>query len=292
MKRNSILFAGCGDLGIRCGSILLSKGWEVAGVRRDPSHLPGGFRRCAADYTQPGGLDVAGALRPDFVVASFNPSDRTVDGYRRGFTLAAQNLLAGLGEHRPGAVLMISSTRVFAERDGGWVDETSPLSSDDPRALAIIAAEQLLRESAHRVSVVRFSGIYGATDGRLLRKVRRGELAPRSETPRYGNRIHRDDCAGFLVHLLERAAAGGELAPVYIGTDDLPAPQWQVERWLAAQMGLPAAPASTPAPPDGFMPAGHKRCSNRLLRASGYRLLYPDYRSGYRAVLAAGDEVP
>ena len=286
MKRNSILFAGCGDLGIRCGSILLEKGWEVAGVRRDPSQLPAGFRRCAADYTLPGGLDIAGSLRPDYVVASFNPSDSTVDGYRRGFTLAAQNLLEGLGEHRPTAILMASSTRVFAERDGGWVDETSPLSTDDPRALAIIAAEQLLRESPHRVSVVRFAGIYGATGGRLLRKVRRGELA-HSETARYGNRIHRDDCAGFLVHLLERAEAGTELAPVYIGVDDLPAPQWQVERWLATRLGLPAVPASTPAPSGGFMPAGHKRCSNRLLRASGYRLLYPDYRAGYGAVLAA-----
>jgi len=286
MKRNSVLFVGCGDLGIRTGRILLEKGWLVTGARRDPSRLPPGFARVAADYTRRGDLDFLGKSRPDYVVASFNPSDRTVEGYRRGFTQAAQNLLAGLGDHRPAGILMVSSTRVFAERDGGWVDEDSPLASDDPRALAIIEAEQALRQSPHPVCVLRCAGIYGAPDGRLLNKVRRGEWGA-GQAQRYGNRIHRDDCAGFMAYLLEAMAAGRPLAPVYIGVDDLPASQVEVERWLAQRLGLPRNPNWNPAATTETFQMGHKRCSNRLLHASGYQLLYPDYRSGYEAVLAA-----
>ena len=291
MKRNSILFVGCGDLGGRCGRLFLDRGWHVAGVRRNITGLPAGFSGTAADYTLPGSLDFSEAWQPDYVVATFTPSDRSVDGYHRGFTLAALNLLAGLGGHRPKAILLASSTRVFAEQNGGWVDEDSALAEHDSRALAIIAAEQLLQASAQRVCVIRFGGIYGAPGGRLVQKVRRGELSP--EQPlRYGNRMHRDDCAGFLAYLVERLEAGEELAPVYIGVDDLPAPQAEVERWLAATMGLPAGPAkSLPGsdkPPGMAIVSGHKRCSNRLLHASGYRLLYPDYHSGYAAVLAAG----
>jgi nucleoside-diphosphate-sugar epimerase len=289
MKSNSILFIGCGDLGCRSGERLLASGWQVAGLRREPSRLPAGFVGIAGDYTQQGGLDFIAQLRPEYVVATFNPSDRSVAGYRRGFTLGAANLLAGLGGHRPRAILWVSSTRVYAERDGGWVDEESALASDDPQALAMIAAERLLLDSPHRACVIRFAGIYGYPGGRLLERIRRGELCP-SEPPHYSNRIHRDDCAGFMCHLLDQVRAGAGLAPVYNGVDDLPALQFEVETWLAAAMGVRvknAPDSSLPGPGStDAMSSGHKRCSNRLLHASDYTLRYPDYRSGYSAVLA------
>jgi len=199
-------------------------------------------------------------------------------------------LLAGLGEHRPRAILTVSSTRVYAERDGGWVDEGSDLAQDDPQASAMIAAEQLLLNSSHRASVIRYAGIYGAPAGRLLQRIKRGEVCP-ERLLRYGNRIHRDDCAGFICHLLKCFEEGEKLAPVYNGVDDLPAAQFEVESWLATRLGVPVATAPGPGPTtrnaSGSNFSGHKRCSNRLLRASGYELMYPDYRSGYSAVLAA-----
>lgn len=292
MKSISVLFVGCGDLGIRTGVLLQRRGWNIAGFRRNPSRLPAGFIGYAGDYSEPGSLDFIAELRPDHVVLTCNPVDRSVAGYRRGFAAAAQNLLAGLGSHAPRSIITVSSTRVFAEQRGGWVEEDSELVADDPRALPMIEAEQLLLRSRHPACVVRFAGIYGFQGGRLLQRIRRGQLSP--EQPlRYGNRIHRDDCAGFLAHLLELAESGSQLAPVYIGADDAPAPRFEVESWLAREMGVVAAPADVSTgrvigdAPAGTMPTGHKRCRNRLLHASGYQLRYPDYRSGYRAVLAA-----
>lgn len=167
MKTNSILFVGCGDLGCRAGSRLLAAGWQVTGQRRNADLLPANFNSVAADYTTPGGLDFIAGLAPDYVVATFNPSERSEEGYWQGFTGGTRNLLAGLGGHRPKAILTVSSTRVYAERDGGWVDEGSDLALDDPRATAMIAAEQLLLDSPYRASVVRFAGIYGAPAERL-----------------------------------------------------------------------------------------------------------------------------
>ncbi len=290
MKSNSILFVGCGDLACRAGSQLLDRGWQVSGLRRDTSRLPAGFRGFAGDYAVPGDLEFIAALQPDFIVATCNPSDRTVDGYRQGFTGAAKNLVAGLGRHRPRRILWVSSTRVYAEREGGWVDEASALAGDDPRAEAIIAAEKLLLDAFDMATVIRFAGIYGYPEGRLLERIRRGELCPRQPT-RYSNRIHRDDCAGFICHLLGRGESGAVLAPIYNGVDDLPAAQYDVEAWLAAAMGVQLAPAQDAAKPlegapESFV-SGHKRCSNHLLHASGYQLVYPDYRRGYGAVLAA-----
>lgn len=282
MKSNSVLFVGCGELGARAGRLLQRQGWQVGGVRRNISKLPAGFTGHGADYAVAGGLNFVEALQPDFVVTTFNPTERSVEGYVAGFLTATANLLSGLGGHKPRCILAASSTRVFAEQQGGWVDESSPLSTDDPRAQPMIEAERLLQASSIAASVVRFGGIYGAPGGRLLSRIARGELCPPAPA-QYGNRMHRDDCAGFLAHLLCLSAAGKVLAPLYIGVDDQPVPRYEVESWLAREIGV--EPQRLHVAPAVQASGGHKRCRNRALHDSGYELLYPDYRSGYRAVL-------
>jgi nucleoside-diphosphate-sugar epimerase len=283
MKNNSVLFVGCGDLGIRTGMALHAEAWRVHGVRRNPEVLPDAFTAHQADYTLPGDLDFVRDLSPELVVASFNPAGRTEEGYRLGFLAAARNLLSALGDYRPCRVLFVSSTRVQAGSGGALVDEGSPLATEDPWARAIIEAEQTLLQSPHAVTVVRFAGIYGMPGGRLLSRIRRGELCEPAPG-RWSNRIHREDSAGFLAHLLRDAAAGNAIEPVYIGVDDKPELQYEVETWLAREMGLEIEKQQAEE-----QSASGKRCVNRLLHASGYRLRYPDYKSGYRAVLESAD---
>ena len=287
MKSRTALIVGCGDVGIRTGALLVQQGWSVVGVRRNTAKLPTELIGYRADYTLGGSLDFIEELKPDVVLATFNPADRSIAGYKKGFQTGMRNLLAGLGQHRPRHIFMASSTRVFAEAQGGWVDEGSALSTQDPFALEIIAAEEALLSSGHAASVVRFAGIYGIPGGRLLSRVRRGELCP-PEPVSYTNRIHRDDCAGFLAHLLQRVEGDGALESVYIGVDDLPAARYEVESWLATEMGVTdsivALPASS-ADPTRHNKAGHKRCRNIALRNSGYSLMFSNYKSGYGALL-------
>jgi nucleoside-diphosphate-sugar epimerase len=113
----------------------------------------------------------------------------------------------------------------------------------------------------------------------LLAAARAGRLATRAGPPRYTNRIHRDDAAGALAHLLSLPRP----APVYVGVDCEPASEAELHRWLAARVGAPP-PGSRDAPEEG----SGKRCSNRLLLASGYRFRFPTFREGYGA-LAGGD---
>lgn len=240
-----------------------------------------GFQWHAADFSAPGSLAFAESLRPDFVLATFTPTETDIPGYRRGFTQAAANLLKGLGGHRVRKLIMISSTRVYAEEAGAWVDESSALSDTDQRAMAIIDAERLLLNSRQHATVVRFGGIYGDRNGRLLSRIARGQISP-ARPARYTNRIHREDCAGFLVHLLLLAQQNHKLSAVYNGVDNDPAPAHEVESWLAAAMGITGKDTD-----DRLLQAkvSHKRCRNELLRSSGYELLYPDFRAGYRQVL-------
>ncbi len=283
MPQKSLLISGCGDLGQRVGSALAERDWQIHAVRRNPDGSSPQFNWHRADHCNSDDLAFVQALQPDFVLATFNPTSRDIAGYWEGFSTAAKNLLHSLKDHRPQHLFMVSSTRVYAETKGGWVDESAALSELDERALAIIDAERQFQHSGLPATVIRFAGIYGGSSNRLLSRVAGGEVSD-AEPVRYTNRIHREDCAGLLLHLLDMAVQNQSLAPVYNGVDDNPCPAHEVEQWLANALG---ASANTHL---GHRPAGaisHKRCRNDLLHACGYQLRYPDYRSGYSEVLAS-----
>src|SRR5690606_24982960 len=98
-------------------------------------------------------------------------------------------------------VLFASSTAVYGQDDGSWVDETSPTEPRRFTGRCLLEAEALLAGSGLGFSNVRFAGIYGPGRGRLLSQVLDGSAVFGSE-PHITNRIHRDDCAGFLQHLI------------------------------------------------------------------------------------------
>jgi len=115
---------------------------------------------------------------------------------------------------------------------------------------------------------------------RLLRQVATGEPVPYAP-PLYTNRIHRDDCVGVLELLHRRALQGTALGPVYLASDDCPAPLGTVARGLARALGVP------PPPPLTGDRGQNKRCRNDRIRALGYRFRFPDWRSGYLPLIAA-----
>lgn len=305
MKGVHLAIVGCGDLGQRVAARLAGESLRITGLRRDPSRLPPGVEGVAADYADPASLAVLETLAPDYLLLTLKPLGRDAAAYAAGFDRATAAVLDGLGKHRPRGILMVSSTRVYAENAGGWVDENSPLNTEDPAALAIIRAEHRLLDPEGRapdrrtpdsrtpdgrtpdsrtsVCVVRSAGLYGSETPRLLPRVASGDFSPASPL-RYANRIHRDDLAGLLVHLLRAREAGQAWPPVVNAVDDAPVSQQEVEGWLAQALGMPAPTGD--APESGVQAQG-KRCRNRVLHACDYHLMYPDYRSGYRDAIAS-----
>lgn len=278
----TVLFVGCGDLATRAASALAPSD-RCIGLCRHPERLPDVIQGLAGDYTSGSTFASLPQLAPDTIVFTLKPvGGRDAEAYRRGFLMPVKHLLAALGHHRPRRVLFLSSTRVYTENAGGWVDESAPVADDDSPAGMIVAAERQLLNSGHPATILRCAGLYGDSGGRLAARIARGEVSPASPV-HYANRMHRDDVAGVIVWLIEREARGEVPADCYNLVDDYPAPQHEVDRWLAAALSVPVdeAPDSVAQPGS----RGHKRVSNRRLRSSGYVLRYPDYRSGYAAAL-------
>lgn len=285
----TVLFVGCGDLATRAASALATS-VRCIGLCRHPEGLPDDIEGLPGDYTSASAFATLPQLAPDTIVLTLKPvGGRDTEAYRRGFLTPVNHLLAALGQHRPQRVLFISSTRVYTENDGGWVDESAPVADDDSPAGMIVAAERQLLNWGHPATVLRCAGLYGSSGGRLAARIARSELSPASPV-HYGNRMHRDDAAGVIVWLIEREARGEVPADCYNLVDDNPAPQHEVDRWLAAALSVPVEqePGGVARPGQ----RGHKRVSNRRLRSSGYVLRYPDYRSGYAAALGLQQERP
>ena len=274
MKR--IAIAGCGDVGVALGLELTATGHRVWGLKRHPETLPPSIQPLAADLIDPESLSV---LPPelDSVVYAAAAGRYTPDRYRAIYVAGVANILQALQKQGQTLrrLIFVSSTSVYGQCSGEWVDENSPAVAEGFAADSLRAGEQLAWTSPYPATVIRFGGIYGPGRTRLLDSVRQGTVKC---TPGvYTNRIHRDDCAGALAHVLML----DEAAPLYLGVDDDPAEQCKVMQWLAQQLGVVAPqPSAAVDSPEQRM-RGNKRCRNTRLRATGYCLRYSSYREGY-----------
>jgi nucleoside-diphosphate-sugar epimerase len=277
----TILLAGCGDLGTEAGLRFAAAGHRVVGWRRSPARLPAVIEGVAADLSGTE-LPVMPADTTAVVVAVAADSP-TEAAYRTAYVDGVSHVLDALERDgvTPQRVLFVSSTAVYGDAGGGWVDERTTAAPAGFSGRILREAEELLvsrlRGTGSKAVVLRLGGIYGPGRTRLIDQVRSGTAIIPDE-PRFTNRIHRDDAAAAMVRLATTVA---DPAQVYLGVDDDPADLGDVLRFLAAEMGCPEPPAG----PAGVARGGNKRCSNALLRSSGLDFAYPTFREGYRAVL-------
>jgi nucleoside-diphosphate-sugar epimerase len=272
-----VLIAGCGYVGTALGMRLTQRGDEVWGLRRDPSDLPPTFHRFAADLAEPGPL----SRLPrdfDFVVYAASAGESSDVAYRRAYVTGLTYLLVALSGSKVRRIFFTSSTAVYAQSNGEWVDERSETNPTHFAGLRTLEAEAALRQGPIPATVLRCAGIYGPGRTRLIDSVRDGTARA---TDRFTNRIHRDDIAGSIVFLMD----SGQTEDLLVLSDNEPAPQQEVTRFLAARLGVPEPPHASVEP---GARGGHKRCRNERLAATGYRLLFPTYREGYGAMLSGG----
>jgi nucleoside-diphosphate-sugar epimerase len=272
-----VLLAGCGDLGLRVARRLRARCDEVWALRREPP-MPddSGIRWLRGDLTRPETLRElpVGITR---VVYLPTPDRRDAAAYRSTFVDGLRYLLGTLDHAHLQRVLLVSSSAVYGEHAGDWIDEGTPPAPPGFNGSLLLEAEQWLATQSVASVVLRLAGLYGPGRLQLIERLRAGQLkAPRAQ-PHWANRIHVDDAAAAIVHLLQLA----DPLPLYLGVDSTPLRLDVLYDHLSALIGAPLAE-------DGPAPAGigSKRLSNARLRASGFTPRWPDSRDGYTALLS------
>jgi nucleoside-diphosphate-sugar epimerase len=267
------LILGCGYLGRVVARKWLGQGHRVIALTRSRADelRSVGVETIVGDVTDP-------ALRlpaADTVLYAVGLDRSTGKSMREVYLGGLANAIQSLEARR---FIYISSTSVYGQSDGEWMDESSPTEPADESGRVVLECEQLLRERWPDAIVLRFAGIYGP--GRVIRRaaVERGEPIP-ADPDGWLNLIHVEDGAAAVVAAAER----GQPGRTYNVADDRPATRREFYSELATLLG---------APEPHFAPAAER--TNRRIRNCRLRtelrveLHFPDFRTGLRDAIGGG----
>lgn len=278
-----VLITGCGYVGLRLGTELIARGHEVDGMRRTAEGIHEVARHnihpIQADITDPGSLR---AIKPeyDWIVNTVSSSRGGVEDYRSAYLEGNKNLFEWFMQSPPRLFYFTSSTSVYGQTGGEWVDENSAAEGASATSSVLVETERFL--AAKSATILRVGGIYGPGRGHLFHQYVKGEAVLRGDGSNFLNMAHLDDIVGAIAYLLERNVSKRLLNIV----DNEPVTQIEFLRWLASQLN---GEVPSGAPPDANRKRGltNKRVSNKRLLESGYQFKFPTYREGYAGMVQA-----
>ena len=274
-----LLSLGHGYSAQAVGAAVLARGGRVIGTTRSAA------RAAAIRQTGVEPLLWPGELGPALGQATHVLCSAAPDAGGDPFLAVARDRIAA---SRAGWVGYLSTTAVYGDHRGGWVDEDTPVNPGSARAVQRVLAERQWQATGLPVHIFRLAGIYGPGRG-PFQKLRDGTARRILKPGQVFSRIHVEDIVQVVLASMDRGGPGG----VYNVCDDDPAPPEDVLSHAAALLGLPEPPgvpydeaAMTPMARSFY--AESKRVRNRRIKDDlGVVLRYPGYREGLAAILAA-----
>lgn len=296
MKRTAALI-GTGYLGRRLAVRLLAAESAVRGLTRSPEHAQElsalGIVPLLADVTRPESLPPAleGATDVFHLLGAMRGEEaalRLLHVEGTGHVLAA--LPAGLSRY-----LYVSSTAVYGQTEGEWVDETAVCEPTSLMGRLRCEAEALIlkahRERGIPAVILRACSIYRAASP-VNAQIREGRYRVSTDPAKWMNHIYLEDFLGGLLAAAER----GRVGEVYNLVDDEPHPGGAYFAALAEAMGVPAPPVTFTLPEEGcgaLVRESNKRCANTKFKTQcAWNPAFPTYRDGIRHAAAQGFAEP
>ena len=276
--RLKILFIGCGDIAQRTAKGL-SKKYDCFGLRRNPEKLPTEITPITADASNAQQLFSVASGGFDIWVATLTPAEFTRQAYQQSYLAVAQAMAQTVNalHQAPKLIIWVSSTSVYGDNKGDWVDETTKPNPVTFSGKILLQAEQIIQNLPCSSTVVRFSGIYGPGRTRLLSQVQAGKGRPKLPE-QWSNRIHAEDCGAVLAHLIELFESEKPIEPIYLASDSEPVTQYDIRQWLAQKLDVSLIAEVVKL-------GSIRRCSNRQLLDTGFKFNYPSYKEGYAALI-------
>ncbi len=283
MKR---LILGCGYLGWRVARLWRAQGDDVYAVTRSQNNATlmkqEGIVPVIADITDP--ETVKALPQADTILFSVGMDRKKYDSIHDVYVNGLKSVLGGITE-TPSQFIYISSTGVYGDFDGAWIDEDSPAVPAREGGKACLAAEEILRNGrmADQSCILRFAGIYGPQripakaliQSQQWRKITSGGFM---------NLIHVDDGANIIQKVAEQAIVG----ETFNVSDGNPPKRKEYYQFIAEQLGLSGIPWEATATANEITRSGgNKRVSNqKLVGQIGNLYHYKNFRMGIEQALA------
>ncbi len=246
-----------------------------------------GLSPIVADITIRGSLEALGKTQVesplDTIVVAVGMDRTRYDSVHSVYVDGLRNVLHVLEDstpdsHRP-HLIYVSSTGVYGDFAGAWVDEDSHTEPQREGGQACLAAEQLLQESsfADQTTILRMAGLYGGERVPTLAKIKSGNWEKLSPDG-FLNLIHRDDAVAAIAAIAEKRLTGETFCVV----DSHPTLRRDYYQYIADQMGLGPIqwPRQSNVDPNSRSSSSKRIRNDKLFAATGLALKHPDFRSG------------
>lgn len=296
-----LIILGCGYVGRAAATAARDSGWVVEALTRHQATAQSlrddlGIRAVVGDLasdTWHQSLDPAGAT----VLNCVSSGGGGETGYAHAYRDGMRSLVRWVQQGRPQTVIYTSSTSVYPDADGGWVDEDALTRATTPLNGLLMETEGLLREAVEAgtltsATVLRLAGIYGPGRHYLIDQVRSRVAVLPGRGDYHLNLVHRDDVASAVRCAAERPVPGFRFFNI---ADGRPALKEAIVRWTAEQLGVPVPvfdPENIPARQArralfGERPPDRRIASTRAQEVLGWKPTYADFRAGYRTILGS-----
>ncbi|MEN2750176.1 SDR family oxidoreductase [Psychrobacter sp. FBL11] len=276
MSKRNLLIIGQGDIGLPVTNKLTEDGLSVTGLARSKrEHYD---LNSNAKFMQADALTLSAEQLQDFthIAIIVTPDEYSTSGYHDSYLAINQHLVTLADKLTNLArVVFISSTGIYGQDSGEWIDEdTAPVTPEREASNVILQAEQALQHGfGNKAIIIRPSGIYGRERLMRLRKAREPQKEPVAAA-HWSNRIMDRDLVNIITNVLTIDAP----KPLYIATDYAPVTTFELGVWLSEQIGeMPPAIDNKKTAVTG------KRLHSNIPLAW---LDYPDWQAGYRDILS------
>lgn len=223
-----ILFIGYGKTSRRVAKQLFEQGHQITTISQSPktdelaTHL-------IQDVHQ---LNLTQIKPIDWVYVLLSPSQSSIEGYQRSYVDSVAPIVVALKQHPVQKIVVVSSTRVYGENEGERIDDDSVMQPGDEQGQLLLKMEQLYQQAfPNQCIIIRPTGIYGTS---ITRMIKLAEFTKSYPKIHYSNRIHIDDLARFLAHLIHVEHPKNS----YIVSNNQPLPLHEIIQWFQRQLNL------------------------------------------------------
>ena len=315
------LIIGQGGVGKSVALALAEVGYQVSTLATTPKHYPAlpnltFYQGCAQELTDaffapfshvaiivsPKSSQASAAIRSaDHGASQAISADERITAYQDSYLAIAKRVAALATSESLMRVLFVSSTSVYGQNDGQWVDEHTPAIPADPTAQVLLDSERVLKDAfGDRAIIVRPSGIYGVHRRYMIRLAMAqtadsgddhlgAELGlgrPKLQGVKdhrlhYGNRIMDSD----LVKIITKALTDPKPKPLYLASDEGPATTQVVLDFILQALGQGASASDAQDTRQSQLPSERQRMTGKRIKGNVSDCLeYPDYQAGYRFI--------
>jgi len=277
VKNKRLLIVGCGKLGQKVGLFAKDMPLDLIGFKRKKITSTN-LKILEQDIFEESFFDKVKKFSPHFIIyclSSDSPSEKSyqknyVDGLKQA--IASTKYIKNF-QH----LFFISSTSVYGENSGQFVDEFSETVPENYRGVILLEAERLMESVDFNYTVLRLSGIYGSGRNYMINLSK--EISSWPEFDRWTNRVNEEDAAYFIVFLLNQCLNNEVPEKLYLLTDNEPVRLYDLLNWIRQRLNLN----------ENIKPnLGHvsgKRLRSSIIPSLQFEYKYPSYKLGYKKLI-------